>query len=125
MGRPCGFPSLLRKERYGLTTFRPSTLDEVGSACSPVAQHLRAVMQEHGHWPRTFWFKPGSPLGLVDLTTFIGSSLVLAMSSHPCSRPPWGWQSCPASHEARTTWLVRLRCPKSFTPPGCPGRMSW
>jgi hypothetical protein len=24
-----------------------------------------------------------------------------------------------------TTCMVRLRCPKSFIPPGYPGRMSW
>jgi hypothetical protein len=40
-------------------------MDEVGSACPPVALHLRAVMREHCHWPRTFWFKPLSPFGLL------------------------------------------------------------
>src|SRR6476619_1023791 len=49
----------------GLTTFRTSTMDEVGSACPPVAPQLRAVMREHCHWPRTFWFKPLSPFGLL------------------------------------------------------------
>ena len=76
-------------------------------------------------WPLPFWAKPVSPFGLLDLTTFIGSSRALAMSSHPRSRPPWGSQSCTHSHEAHTTWLVRLHCPKSFIPSGCPGRMSW
>ncbi len=32
-------------------------------------------------WPRTFWFKPVSAFGLLDLTTFISSSLELAMPS--------------------------------------------
>src|SRR5208337_5405697 len=32
-------------------------------------------------WPRTFWFKPVSAFGLLDLTTFISSSPELAMSS--------------------------------------------
>jgi hypothetical protein len=32
-------------------------------------------------WPRTFWFKPLSAFGLLDLTTFISSSPGLAMPS--------------------------------------------
>jgi len=40
-------------------------MDEVGSACPPVAPHLREVMREHFHWPRTLWFKPDSPFGLL------------------------------------------------------------
>ena len=51
-------------ERDGLTTCRTRTMDEGGSACPPVAPHLRAVMREHGHGPRTLWFKPDSPFGL-------------------------------------------------------------
>src|SRR5215510_15168292 len=33
-------------ERDGLTTFRTRTMDEGGSACSPVARHLRETMRE-------------------------------------------------------------------------------
>ena len=39
-----GFPL---RERYGLTTFRPRTMDEEGSACSPVAHHLREAKGDY------------------------------------------------------------------------------
>jgi len=45
IGSPYGL--LSQWERYGLTTFRTSTLDELGSACPPVARHLREMMREH------------------------------------------------------------------------------
>ena len=35
------------RERYGLTTFRTRTMDEEGSACPPVALHLREAMGEY------------------------------------------------------------------------------
>ena len=54
-----------RKERYGLTTFRTSTMDEVGSACSPVAQHLRETMQERLHLTTSLLGQACQPLGLV------------------------------------------------------------
>ena len=54
-----------RKERYGLTTFRTSTTDEVGSACSPVAQHLRETMQEHLHLATALLGQACQPLWLV------------------------------------------------------------
>ena len=114
-----------RKERYGLTTFRTSTMDEVGSACSPVAQHLRETMQERLHLTTSLLGQACQPLGLggshdvyrqftcvshvipPSLPTAVGLAVV-----HGLSRG--------AHHLA-----VRLHCPKSFIPPGYPGRMSW
>ena len=72
-------------------------------------------------WPRTFWFKPLSAFGLLDLTTFISSSLELAMPSTlapdrlgaSCrralsreARPPWVGEVT-LSQELRTTGLLR------------------
>ena len=54
-----------RKERYGLTTFRTRTMDEVGSACSPVAQHLRETMQERLHLATSLLGQAWQPLWLV------------------------------------------------------------
>ena len=73
---------LPRKEDDGLTTFHGCITDGVGSASSPVA---RMTTTGDGRslctWPRTFWFKPLSAFGLLDLTTFISSSPELAMPS--------------------------------------------
>ena len=44
-GSPHGL--LSQRERYGLTTFRTSNLDDLGSAYPPVARHLRKMMGEH------------------------------------------------------------------------------
>ena len=71
-------------------------------------------------WPRTFWFKPVSAFGLLDLTTFISSSPELAMPStlapdrlgvgsrrNPSRdiRPPEGEDTL--SQELRTVGLLR------------------
>jgi len=100
-------------------------MDEVGSACPPVAPQLRAVMREHCHWPRTFWFKPLSPFGLLASHDVYQRFTLVSHVIPPRSWPPWGWQSWTHPHGASTTGMVRLRCPKSFIPPGYPGRMSW
>ncbi len=55
----------LRKEHYGLTTFRTSTMDEVGSACSPVARHLRETMRERLHLATYLLVQACQPLWLV------------------------------------------------------------
>ena len=73
---------LPRREDDGLTTFHGRTTDGLGSACSPVARQRRQGKGDApapGHIP--FWFKPVSILGLLVLTTFIGSSPELAMPS--------------------------------------------
>ena len=72
-------------------------------------------------WPRTFWFKPLSAFGLLDLTTFISSSLELAMPSTLApnrlgvssrralsreARPPWVGEVT-LSQELRTARLPR------------------
>ena len=57
-------------------------MDGLGSASPPVAP--TATTGEGRHpctWPRTFWFKPLSAFGLLDLTTFISSSPELAVSN--------------------------------------------
>src|SRR5208337_606068 len=59
-------------------------MDGLGSASPPVAP--TATTGEGRHpctWPRTFWFKPLSAFGLLDLTTFISSSPELARSPRP------------------------------------------
>ena len=71
-------------------------------------------------WPRTFWFKPVSAFGLLDLTTFISSSPGLAMPSTLAPdrlgvgsrripsrdiRPPEG--EVTLSQELRTVGLLR------------------
>ena len=69
-------------EDDGLTTFHGRITDGLGSACSPVARQRRPG--EGGApspRPLTFWFKPVSAFGLLVLTTFIGSSLELALPS--------------------------------------------
>ena len=72
-------------------------------------------------WPRTFWFKPLSAFGLLDLTTFISSSLESAMPSTLApdrlgvssrrvpsrgARPP-GKGEVTLSQELRTAGLLR------------------
>ena len=72
-------------------------------------------------WPRTFWFKPLSAFGLLDLTTFISSSPQLAMPSTLApdrlsassrralsreARPPWVGEVT-LSQELRTARLPR------------------
>ena len=76
--------------------------------------------RSHCTWPRTFWFKPVSAFGLLDLTTFISSSPGLAMPSTLAPdrlgvgsrripsrdiRPPEG--EVTLSQELRTVGLLR------------------
>src|SRR5262249_36209005 len=74
--------SLPQGEDDGLITFHGGITDGVGSASSPVARQRRQGKGDTpapGHVP--FWFKPVSIFGLLVLTTFIGSSLELALPS--------------------------------------------
>lgn len=60
----------------------------LGSAFSPVVQHLRLkelVTSNPDHLP--FWFKPVSIFGLLPLTTFISSSLSLTILLDSSSVP--------------------------------------
>jgi len=59
------FLPFLRKEQYGLTTFHTSTMDEVGSACSPVARHLRETIRERLHLATSLLGQACQPLWLV------------------------------------------------------------
>ena len=59
------FLPFLRKEQYGLTTFHTSTMDEVGSACSPVARHLRETIRERLHLATSLVGQACQPLWLV------------------------------------------------------------
>jgi hypothetical protein len=57
-------------------------MDGLGSASPPVARMTTTGDgRSHCTWPHTFWFKPVSAFGLLDLTTFISSSPGLAMPS--------------------------------------------
>ena len=63
--------------------------------------------------------------GLLDLTTFISSSPELAM---PSTLAPNRLSACSCralSREARPPWVGEVTLPKSFAPPGHPGRTSW
>src|SRR5208337_3309239 len=77
---PCGGPTSGGGRRaYHVLRMNHGWL---GSASPPVAP--TATTGEGRHpctWPRTFWFKPLSAFGLLDLTTFISSSPELAMPS--------------------------------------------
>src|SRR5262249_9168219 len=93
-----------RGRETGLPRSARVPVDELGSTCSPVARHLRETIRARLHLATSLsWAKPFSPFGLLVLKTFISSSLPLAMSSRPSSRPPWGSQSCTPSPEAHTT----------------------
>src|SRR5262245_54287162 len=73
---------LPRGEDDRLITFHGCIMDGVGPASPPVARQRRQGKGDApalGHVP--FWFKPVSILGLLVLTTFIGSSLELALPS--------------------------------------------
>jgi hypothetical protein len=99
-------------------------MDGLGSACSPVARQRRQGKGETpapGHVP--FWFKPVSAFGLLVLTTFISSSLKLALPSTLApdrlgassrrvlsreARPPESGEVT-LSQELRTAGLLRPR----------------
>jgi hypothetical protein len=53
------------RERYGLTTLRTSTMDELGSACPPVAPHLRETKGERLHLATYLLVQASQPLWLV------------------------------------------------------------
>jgi hypothetical protein len=81
------------RENDGLTTFRIRTQDGLGSACSPVAFHLRqgkgeALAPSHVPFGSSLLF---STFGLLVLTTFISGSHMLAIPSDPSPRPPRCW----------------------------------
>ena len=74
------FPSSGGVQAYHVPLVCP---DGLGPTCSPVM----LVVSERGNWiplypSRTFWFKPVSTFGLFALTTFISSSLPLAIPSN-------------------------------------------
>ena len=70
---------LPRREDNGFATFHGCIKGGVGSASPPVARMATAGDgMSLCTRPRTFWFKLVSAFGLLDLTTFISSSLELA-----------------------------------------------
>ena len=81
-------------------------MDGLGSASPPVAP--TATTGEGRHpctWPRTFWFKPLSAFGLLDLTTFISSSPELAMPSTLAPNRFSASSRRALSREARPPWV--------------------
>jgi len=81
-------------------------MDGLGSASPPVAP--TATTGEGRHpctWPRTFWFKPLSAFGLLDLTTFISSSPELAMPSTLAPDRLSASSRRALSREARPPWV--------------------
>ena len=81
-------------------------MDGLGSASPPVAP--TATTGEGRHpctWPRTFWFKPLSAFGLLDLTTFISSSPELAMPSTLAPNRLSASSRRALSREARPPWV--------------------
>src|SRR5271157_269678 len=81
-------------------------MDGLGSASPPVAP--TATTGEGRHpctWPRTFWFKPLSAFGLLDLTTFISSSPKLAMPSTLAPNRLSASSRRALSREARPPWV--------------------
>ncbi len=82
IGSPCGLLSSC-KENYGFSTFRLSTTDGLGSAFSPVAQHLRWKRLEFPSLT-TYLFGLSLTASLADCPSeaFINSSLSLTMPSY-------------------------------------------
>src|SRR5271157_5379085 len=81
-------------------------MDGLGSASPPVAP--TATTGEGRHpctWPRTFWFKPLSAFGLLDLTTFISSSPELAMPSTLAPNRLSASSRRALSREAQPPWV--------------------
>src|SRR5271166_6770169 len=81
-------------------------MDGLGSASPPVAP--TATTGEGRHpctWPRTFWFKPLSAFGLLDLTTLISSSPELAMPSTLAPNRLSASSRRALSREARPPWV--------------------
>ena len=119
------FLPFLRKEQYGLTTFRTSTMDEVGSACSPVARHLRETMQEHLHLATSLLGQACQPLWLVGSHDVYRQFTCVSHVIPPLLPTAVGLAVVHALSRGAHHLAVRLHCPKSFIPPGYPGRMSW
>jgi hypothetical protein len=113
------------REGYGLTTFRTRTMDEVGSACSPVARHLREVMQEHLHLATSLLGQASQPLWLGGSHDVYRQFTSVSHVIPPLLPTAVGLAVVHVLSRGAHHLAVRLRCPKSFIPPGCPGRMSW
>ena len=73
----------------------------------------------------TFWFKPLSAFGLLDLTTFISSSPGLAMPSTLAPNRLRASSRRALSREARPPWVGEVTLSQELAPPGHPGRTSW
>jgi hypothetical protein len=114
-----------RKERYGLTTFRTSTMDEEGSACSPVAPHLRETMRERLHLATSLLGQACQPLWLVGSHDVYQQCTSVSHVIPPSLPTAVGLAVVPGLSRVAHHLAVRLPCPKSFIPSGCPGRMSW
>ena len=72
----------LRKERYGLTTFRTVDKDGLGALCPPgaLAVHDRVLSRPCTHYSALL-AKPVSIFGLLLITTFIESSRLFTIPS--------------------------------------------
>src|SRR5713101_8326858 len=72
----------LRKERYGLTTFRKVDSKGLGALSPPGALGVHdRVLSRPCTRSSAFWRKPGSILGLVLITTFIESARLFTIPS--------------------------------------------
>jgi hypothetical protein len=114
------------RERDGLATVRTSTRG-CGRLCLFAGGATSAGDDAGASPPGHFPLGPSlsAPLAWGLSRRLSAVHLPFARASPPCSRPPWGWQSCTPSHESRPPWVVRLHGPKRFLPPRDPGRRSW
>jgi hypothetical protein len=119
--------SYLSDERSdtGLPRSARVPLDEVGSACSPVARHLRETMRERLHLATSLLGQACQPLWLVGSHDVYRQFTCVSHVIPPSLPTAVGLAVVPGLSRGAHHLAVRLHCPKSFIPSGCPGRMSW
>ena len=115
---PCG-------RRVGLPRSARVPLDEVGSACSPVARHLRETMRERLHLATSLLGQAWQPLWLVGSHDVYRQFTCVSHVIPPSLPTAPGLAVVHVLSRVAHHLSVRLHCPKSFIPPGYPGRMSW
>jgi hypothetical protein len=125
-------PSHLRGRTMGLPRSASEPLNGLGSACSPVAFHLRQGKGESLHLATCLLAQACGPLAAALQHLWLAGShdvyqrfTYVSHTIHPSPQPRW----CSQSPSHLTVWWppsqMRVHCPKSFAPPDCSGRTSW
>lgn len=123
---PCGSLARCSGREYGFTVFRTSYTNSVDPAFPPVMFCPCARSTYSSNPSPTFWSKPVSIFGLLKITRFISSSLMLVLLSSLAPRPPdagSGWNHLAAFPSLTRGFIVPVASDQAVASFACTGRL--